>query len=126
MKGADEGGVQVKSFSQWIEWAEPLAYGPLNLLPREFEKLQPTEFNQLLEGYNWRAKRKEEFAAYFVSCLMNIEGKSLKHNIGAKHLLEPLRVGNKKAIKIDRKVDKQYLIETFNLKLGGETGGNNS
>ena len=90
-----------------------MAYGALNLRPREFEDLTVSEFLDLLQGYKWRKERKEEFTAYFVSCLMNTEGKALKINITVKDLVAPFR--NKKVIRT-KKEDKKYLIEKFNLK----------
>jgi len=96
-----------------LEWAEPIAYGPLELKPREFERLQPHEFYALLEGYNWRQERQEALMAYFVCNLMNVAGKALKRPITPKQLLKPLREKKKPR---DRKQDEQYLKELFNLK----------
>ena len=107
----------VQTFEDWLEWAEPLAYGALNLKPWEFASLQPGEFLAMLEGYKWRLERKEEFAAYFTAALMNMSGKTVRQTIQAKDLVDPLR--DKKE---QKKKDKEYLLEKFpKLKrLGGE------
>lgn len=103
---------------EWIEWAEPIAYGPLNLKPWEFERLQPGEFYQLYEGYRWRQERHEEMTAYFVACLMNVSGKSLKRRLSPKDLLKPIRQPKQHQ---DKKEDEEYLKELFkdSLREGG-------
>ncbi len=97
---------------EWVEWAEPVAYGPLNLTPWEFEGLQPHEFYALYDGYKWRRDRDESMTAYFVCQLMNISGKSLKRRLTPKELLKPLRQPVKKQ---DRKADEDYLKQQFQL-----------
>lgn len=89
-----------------------MAYGALNLKPRDFEDLTVTEFLDLLQGYKWRKEREEEFAAYFVSCLMNVEGKSLRNNIKVKDLIAPFR----NTVTRTKKEDKEYLKKVFNLE----------
>lgn len=104
------------AFNDWLEWAEPIAYGPLALKPCEFERLQPHEFVALLEGYKWRQEQQENILAYFVSGLMNVEGKSLKRNVTPADLLKPLRPGTPTN---NRQEDADYLQEKFGLT-GGE------
>jgi len=100
----------------WLEWAEPLAYGPLNLKPQEFEQLQPSEFLQLWDGYIWRKENNEDITAYFVCHIMNLIGKSLKRNITPKDLLKPLR---REKVKEARKEESVKLKETFKNRLKG-------
>ena len=50
---------------------------------------------------------------------MNLEGKSLKHKLSMKDLLEPLQGKPRQ----DKQSDKEYLLKTFGL--GGEQNGNN-
>jgi len=102
--------------NDWLEWAEPLAYGPLNLKPQEFEQLQPCEFMQLWDGYVWRKEHNEDIAAFFVCHLMNLEGKILKRNITPKELLKPLR---REKVLQERKVELEKLKETFENRLKG-------
>jgi hypothetical protein len=87
----------------------------LDLTPWEFEQLQPGEFLQLWDGYIWRQEQQEDMLAYFVSCLMNVSGKSLKRRITPKELLKPLREPKKPR---DRKADEEYLKDKFGLKGG--------
>lgn len=61
---------------EWCEWAETIAYGPLNLTPEQFEQLQPHEFELLVEGYDWRENHNGEIMAYFVSKLMSVHTKN--------------------------------------------------
>jgi len=70
----------------------------------------------MLEGYQFRQEQKENILAYFVAGLMNLEGKSLKHNITPMDLLKPLRPGIKT---VNKKSDEEYLREKFGLT-GGE------
>ena len=80
----------------------------------------------MLEGWLWRQQeqkarreRAESVAAYFVCGLMNLEGKSLKHKLSMKDLLEPLQGKPQQ----DKQSGKEYLLKTFGL--GGEQNGNN-
>jgi len=50
---------------------------------------------------------------------MNIEGKSLKHKLSMKDLLEPLQGKPQQ----DKQSEKEYLLKTFGL--GGEQNGHN-
>jgi hypothetical protein len=101
-----------------LEWAEPLAYGQLELKPWEFGRLQPQEFIFLLQGYAWRRTQQENMTAYFVCQLMNIEGKYLTTPITVTDLLEPIR-GERKQRRND---DEEYLLEQFRhiLEKAGE------
>lgn len=105
---------------EWLEWAEPIAYGPLGLKPWEFERLQPHEFMQLWDGYRWRQEQQENLMAYFVSGLMNVSGKKLKRLITSEDLIKPLRQPVR-----NRKQDEEYLMEQFGLN-GGEGHSNSS
>lgn len=99
-----------------MEWAEPLAYGPLELRPWEFGRLQPADFIALLEGYTWRSTQQENLLAYFVCHLLNVEGKSLTAPIGVAELLGPLRGETEQAQKRDD--DEEYLRNEFKDILG--------
>lgn len=90
-----------------MSWAEPIAYGPLDLRPRNFERLQPHEFYALLEGYNWRKKDKENLFAYFASWIINTQ---LKEPIGPDILLKPLRENPEEK----KRTDEEYMKERFN------------
>ena len=70
----------------------------------------------MMEGYKFRQEQQENILAYFVSGLMNVEGKSLKKNITPFELLKPLRPDKNEAT---RKDDAGYLREQFGLT-GGE------
>jgi hypothetical protein len=110
----------VSSFLDWVDWAEPIAYGPLGLKPWEFERLQPGEFLGLWDGYRWRQEQQENMAAFFVCQLMNISGKSLKRAITPKELLKPLRGPERR-----HKQDEAYLKQQFRRALGGDTHSHN-
>jgi hypothetical protein len=115
-KRQEDGEVNaVYSFSEWLEWAEPIAYGPLNLLPETFGKLQPHEFEKLWDGYQWRKKQRETEAAYWVH---RIAVHLVKKPMTPEELLRPLR---QEEAKQNRVADEQYLRETFKNRLpGGE------
>jgi hypothetical protein len=76
-----------------LEWAEPIAYGPLELQPHEFEKLQPHEFIAMWDGYQWRQEREEDKLAYFTACQMSVH---TKRPIHPKDLLKNLRKKTKR------------------------------
>lgn len=95
---------------QWVEWAEPIAYGPLELKPCEFEQLQPHEFQQLFEGFKWRQENNENILAYFTCHLMNISGRSLKKSISPNEMLKPLRGKSSNNSSAD---DEAALLEEF-------------
>lgn len=95
-----------------MNWAEPIAYGALNLKPREFEELQPHEFYKLMDGYKWRKQEQEALFAYFVLPIVNSQG-TLKHPIEMKHLLDPLQPDQKR---LKKQQDAEYLKKVFNLK----------
>lgn len=99
----------VHSFFDWAEWAEPIAYGPLALRPREFEELQPHEFYLLLEGYRWRQEQEENKTAYFTAASMSVH---TKRPVSPKDLIKPLRQTKKPRNKAE---DEQYLREVFGL-----------
>ena len=85
--------------------------GPLDLKPWEFGRLQPHEFDALLEGYRWRKESNEDMMAYFTSWLMNIH---LKEPIGPAELLKPLREQHEEK----KQADEEYLLEAFKGVLG--------
>ena len=66
----------------------------------------------LLQGYEWRREQQENTAAYFVSCLMNLEGKSLKTNVTVKDIVSPLRENEPV-----KESDEEYLREVFRERL---------
>jgi hypothetical protein len=105
---------------EWVEWAEPLAYGALALKPWEFSNLQPDEFIMMLQGCFWRKEQQENLFAYFTCGLMNLFGKSLVAPISPKDLLEPIR--NTKAAR--KATDEEYLREQFKHVLDREGGKN--
>jgi len=84
----------------------------LALKPREFEDLQPGEFFKLMKGYEDRRESENTVLAYFVSNLMNVEGRSLKHQMTVERLMGPLRQKKKKSAK-ERSEDEVYLLEKF-------------
>lgn len=92
-----------------MNWAEPIAYGALQLNPRSFEELQPHEFYKLIEGYIWRKKEAENKTAYFLAHLINAQG-TLKKPVTPKDLLAPLRPDE---IRDKRKEDAEYLRKLF-------------
>lgn len=98
------------SVLQWVEWAEPIAYGALALKPWEFSKLQPQEFIALLQGYTWRKEQQEELLAYFTAGIMNLFGRSLVQPITPEELISPIRNPGENE---DRVRDEVYLRETF-------------
>lgn len=100
---------------EWVEWAESIAYGPLDLKPRQFERLQPHELYAMLDGYAWRQEQRQTETAYWISHLLNISGKSLKRPVKLRDLLKPLR--QKAPIKRDKKEDEACLKETFKNRL---------
>ena len=114
----------VLSFRDWLKWAETIAYGPLNLKPWEFERLQPHEFNDMADGYVWRQEQQENVLAYFTCQLLNVSGKSLKKPITPLKLLEPLRTKKKK--QSSKAKDEAYLRKQFSKALGGEKHDNSS
>jgi len=90
-----------------LEWAEPIAYGPLNLMPGAFEQLQPHEFVDLWDGYKWRQEQEENRLAYFTACQMSVH---TSKPVSPKDLLKPLRQTVKQR---DRKDDEEYFKEKF-------------
>ena len=65
----------------------------------------------LLEGYDFRQKRDEALAAYFVVNLMNLSGKSLKRPMKVETLLKPLRP--EKPRTTDPNTEKEQFINNF-------------
>jgi len=96
-----------------VDWAETLAYGPLNLRPWEFNRLQPHEFYKILDGYKWRMDERNAIISYFVTPLINSQG-TMKKAVTMKDLLSPLQ--NKKE---EKQQEKEYLRQIFNLQDGG-------
>lgn len=82
------------SVREWIESAEKIAYGALNLTPREFEDLQPQEFEKLIAGYTWRKQRDEEKLAYFTCWQV---APHMSRAITVEKILNPLRPEEKKS-----------------------------
>lgn len=88
-----------------------MAYGPLNLKPWEFGRLQPGEFLQLLDGYTWRQERAKEMQAYFTAASMSVHTKKV---VSPMDLLKPLRKTIKRR---DKEQDEEYLRKVFKSKL---------
>ncbi|MBR4401024.1 MAG: hypothetical protein IKT09_04950 [Synergistes sp.] len=95
----------------------------LELNPREFEELQPHEFNALWSGFLARERRRKtdlvdqiNIASYFMAYLLNVSGKSLKSRISPADLAKPLiasLTGDRHAD--TREEDEKYLRQVFNL-----------
>lgn len=90
-----------------------MAYGALQLSPREFDKLQPHEFYALLDGYSWRREDRLAETAYWVASLLNMEGKVAKKQISPISLLKPFLPKEKHNVRDDAK----YLKELFQERL---------
>ena len=60
-----EGRLKVSGAAEWLESIEQMAYGLLELKPRELDRLQPHEFEKMLEGYVMRRDKQNEVQAYF-------------------------------------------------------------
>jgi len=59
----------------------------LNLKPWEFEELQPHEFYELLDGYDWRKRENDNNQAYFTHWIVN----SFGGKVSPADILKPLR-----------------------------------
>lgn len=97
----------------------------MELKPWEFERLQPYEFYQLLDGWNVRndvaenrRKRAETVACYLAAHLLNVSGKTIKGKISVKDLAGPLEDKPQR----DTKSDKEYLREQFPEAFRNEGG----
>lgn len=98
---------------------EPLAYGPLELKPWEFAKLQPQEFEKMLEGYTLRRDRDNELRAYF-TCLL-IAPHVKKDSITVEKILKPLQPHKVKQVTQQEKAYFQRMAEQMEAKKrGGE------
>ena len=66
------GQEKAPAWSEYVRFAERMAYGVLNLLPEQFDKLTIGELEQLLDGWEERRKLRlrEQFTA--VANLVNI------------------------------------------------------
>ena len=94
-----------------MKWAEPIAFGPLNLDPRTFEELQPHEFYSLIEGYIWRKHERQNETAYFVAEILNMSGRMAQKRIKAEDLVKPLQAEKKKERNV--KEDLTHLRKVF-------------
>lgn len=106
----------ISSVAEWIESAEGIAYGVLNLKPREFEELQPHEFENLLRGYEARRAEENKQRAYWTANLMNCW---IKNPITPKDLWEPLIQPEPAQKKID---DREYFEKMFPWKFADKEG----
>lgn len=97
-----------------MEMVEPMAYGALNLSPRELDRLQPQEFEKLLEGYTWRSNRRNELMSYFTYWIVAPHVK--KNAVSIDKILNPLKP--KQAKKEISEGDKDYF-----RKMAKELGG---
>lgn len=93
-------------------WAEPIAYGPLNISPDKFATLQPGEFYALLAGYKWREERRQTETAYWLAYLLNVAGKSLKKPVRPYDLVKPLQHPAEGEVRQDT---TSYLKNRFNI-----------
>lgn len=91
-----------------------MAYGLLELKPRELDKLQPHEFEKMLEGYVMRRDKQNEVQAYFTYLMVAPHVK--KDSITVEKILKPLQPHKAKEVK---QADREY-FENLNRKLGGE------
>ena len=74
-------------------------------MPWDFDRLQPHEFIDMWDGYNWRKENSENTWAYFTTHVMSMHGK-----VSMTDLLKPLREPVKKNSKTD---NEAYLKERF-------------
>ena len=84
----------------------------LRVFAREFDEITPGEFYKLIEGFEERKEQEHIVFSYFVSCLMNIEGKSLKSPLSVEDIMKPL-IGRKTSS--NRKADEEYLKKVFKI-----------
>ncbi|WP_028971998.1 hypothetical protein [Sporomusa ovata] len=88
-----------------MEWAEPIAYGPLELMPWQFGRLQPYELMDLWDGYQWRRKNNDDTLAYYVCRLMNLQ---------LKDPIQPAQISRfNEDPEIKKKTEVEYLQERF-------------
>ena len=82
----------------------------------EFEQLQPHEFEQRIEGYNWREENRASDTAYWMQCLtVNVRGKK---PLTFKEMLKPFKRAQGTN---NRAADTAALREQFKDRLpGGE------
>lgn len=81
-----------------------MAYGALNLNPRELDRLQPQEFEKMLEGYAWRTDKRNELMSYFTFWMVAPHVK--KNAVSIEKILNPLKP--KQAKKEIADEDKDY------------------
>lgn len=98
-----------------MERAEKIAYGPLNLLPHEFEELQPHEFEKLLDGYRSRKRESELQQAYFTAWIVNVQ---LTKPISAQQILDPLWKAEENEKQTED--DEDYMRKAFRMPKGGK------
>lgn len=67
---------------------EPFAYGPLGLRPWDLMRLQPQEFDVMVEAYLSDRKRRYEVQAYFTSLIIAPHVK--KNAMSVEKILKPL------------------------------------
>lgn len=79
-------GKQVKSFAEWLEYAEPIAYR-IGIHPAEFEDMQPGEFYHMLEAFQERRKDEDFRRSYFTAMIMSPH---LKEPVNPQDLFNPL------------------------------------
>ncbi len=99
-----------------MEWAEPIAYGPLALKPWDFFRLTVDEFHYQYQGYVWRRRRREEELAIMTVPLLNVAGKSLKKPLSMDEFL------GKKISAEQRKEEARKLLEEFGPPPAGKDG----
>lgn len=95
---------------EWVEAAEPVAYGMLNLKPYEFEEMQIREFNAMVQGRLRRKRERDETNAYFTYWQM-------KPHLGENSSLTPADILAPlyPDAKPDPKEDKAELMKAFGM-----------
>lgn len=101
----------MSSVREWIAAAEVVAFGPLQLLPEQFETLQPQEFAALLRGHEVRERERRTEMAYWVACMMNTQ---LTKPVKTTDLLKPFDV---EKTRTKTETDEEYMRRAF--RLGG-------
>lgn len=95
---------------EWVEAAEPVAYGMLNLKPYEFEEMQIREFNAMVQGHLRRKRKQDEMQAYFTYWQL-LPQLGSKTSITPADILAPLYPD----VKPDPKEEREELLKVFGM-----------
>lgn len=71
--------VSPRNYSEWIEQAEPIAFGVLGIRPEDFYEMTPSEFYSAFEGYGFSQEREIRDRARFVAAILSVCGPADKH-----------------------------------------------